>query len=88
MQKSDQTIFRKASKITIHGGRISRKNYGRMLSNRSTSDMMYQVGTCSKVITAVVVACLYERGLLDYELFRVSLGALKITGASWTDITI
>ena len=49
------------SKIVYDNGNISAKNYN------STSDTMYQIASCSKFITAIVVAKLYELGKLDYD---------------------
>ena len=49
------------SKIVYDNGKIIIKNY------KSTSDTMYQIGSCSKFITAIVVAKLYELGKLDYD---------------------
>jgi len=49
------------SKIVYDNGNISTKNYN------STSDTMYQIASCSKFITAIVVAKLYELGKLDYD---------------------
>ena len=49
------------SKIVYDNGNISTKNVN------STSDTMYQIASCSKFITAIVVAKLYELGKLDYD---------------------
>lgn len=56
----EDVIFN-ASELTYKDGKLSRKNY------QSTSDTMYQIASCSKFITSLVVAKLYELGKLDYD---------------------
>jgi CubicO group peptidase (beta-lactamase class C family) len=58
--KKDKIIYQ-ASKIIYKNGKIIKKNY------KSTSDTMYQIASCSKFITALVVAKLYELDKLDYD---------------------
>ena len=58
--KKDKIIY-KASKIIYKNGKIIKKNY------KSTSDTMYQIASCSKFITALVVAKLYELGKINYD---------------------
>lgn len=50
-----------ASGIKIANGKVTRHNY------KSASDKPYQIASCSKFITALVVAKLYEQGRLDYN---------------------
>jgi len=49
------------SKIIYNDNEIKRKNY------KSTSETMYQIASCSKFITSIVVAKLYELKKLDYD---------------------
>jgi CubicO group peptidase (beta-lactamase class C family) len=49
------------SKITYTNGKITQKNY------KSTCDTMYQIASCSKFITSLIVAKLYELNKLDYD---------------------
>jgi CubicO group peptidase (beta-lactamase class C family) len=56
----NNTIYQ-ASKIIYNNGKIIKKNY------KSTLDTMYQIASCSKFITSIVVAKLYELGKLDYD---------------------
>ena len=46
--------------IKYKNGKIQHKNY------KSTSDSMYQMACCSKFVTSIIVAKLYELGKLDY----------------------
>ena len=50
-----------ASCITLKKGKINKGNYN------STGNTMYQIASCSKFITSIVVARLYESGKLDYD---------------------
>lgn len=54
-------IIYQASGATIKKGKIDKKNY------ESTSDTMYRIASCSKFITSLVVAKLYEMNKLDYD---------------------
>lgn len=54
------TIYQ-ASCVDYTDGKIEKKNY------KSTSNTMYQIASCSKFITSIIVAKLYELGKLDYE---------------------
>ena len=56
----DNVIFN-ASKLIYNDGKTTTKNY------KSTSDTMYQIASCSKFITSLVVAKLYELGKIDYD---------------------
>jgi CubicO group peptidase (beta-lactamase class C family) len=56
----DNVIFN-ASKLIYNDGKTTIKNY------KSTSDTMYQIASCSKFITSLVVAKLYELGKIDYD---------------------
>jgi CubicO group peptidase (beta-lactamase class C family) len=56
----DNIIFN-ASKISYINGKIKKKHY------KSTLNTMYQIASCSKFITSLVVAKLYELGKLDYN---------------------
>ncbi len=56
----DNIIFN-ASKLIYNDGKTTIKNY------KSTSDTMYQIASCSKFITSLVVAKLYELGKIDYD---------------------
>jgi len=58
--KKNDVIYQ-ASEIIYDDGKIIRKNY------KSTSDTMYQIASCSKFITSLVVAKLYELGKIDYD---------------------
>ncbi len=58
--KQNNVIFN-ASKLIYDDGKTIIKNY------RSTPDTMYQIASCSKFITSVVVAKLYELGKIDYD---------------------
>lgn len=51
----------KASQIIIKDG-IIKKNY-----YKATNNTMYQIASCSKFITGILVAILYEKGILDYD---------------------
>lgn len=53
-------IIYSSSSIEYKNGKIQHKNY------KSTSDSMYQIASCSKFVTSIVVAKLYELGKLDY----------------------
>jgi CubicO group peptidase (beta-lactamase class C family) len=57
----NNNIIWNASKIEYNNGKIIKKNY------KSTSDTMYQIASCSKFITSIIVAKLYELGKLDYD---------------------
>jgi len=59
-QNTAQNIYQ-SSYVIYKGNKIIKKNY------KSSSNTMYQVGSCSKFITALVVAKLYELGKLDYD---------------------
>jgi hypothetical protein len=59
----DNIIFN-ASKLIYNDGKTTIKNY------KSTSNTMYQIASCSKFITSLVVAKLYELGKIDYVSFR------------------
>ena len=50
-----------ASKIVYDNGDVTRSNHD------SSSDTMYQIASCSKFITSIVVAKLYELNVLDYD---------------------
>lgn len=54
-------IIYQASKLIYINGKIKRKNHN------SSSDTMYQIASCSKFVTSLVVAKLYELNLLDYN---------------------
>jgi CubicO group peptidase (beta-lactamase class C family) len=54
-------MITQASGIIISNNQVKLKNY------KSTSDTMYQIASCSKFITSLVVAKLYELGKLDYN---------------------
>jgi len=56
----DNIIFN-ASKLIYNDGKITKKNY------KSTSDTMYQIASCSKFITSLIVAKLYELEKIDYD---------------------
>lgn len=58
--KKDEIIYQ-ASGIIFNKDKINKKNYN------SSSDTMYQIASCSKFITSIVVAKLYELGKLDYD---------------------
>jgi CubicO group peptidase (beta-lactamase class C family) len=47
--------------LELNGSKLKKKQHN------STINTMYQVGSCSKFITALVVAKLYELGKLDYD---------------------
>lgn len=53
--------FYKISGIIINDNKIIKKNY------KSTSDTMFQIASCSKFITSLIVAKLYELNILDYN---------------------
>jgi CubicO group peptidase (beta-lactamase class C family) len=57
----NNNIIYQASGIVIDDGEIKRKNH------KSSSDTMYQIASCSKFITSLVVAKLYELKKLDYD---------------------
>jgi CubicO group peptidase (beta-lactamase class C family) len=57
----NNSVIYRGSSIVYDNGKITRTNY------KSTSDTMYQIGSCSKFITAILVAKLYELGKLDYD---------------------
>ena len=54
-------IIHNASKINYTNGKTTVKNF------KSTVNTMYQIASCSKFITSLVVAKLYELGKLDYD---------------------
>ena len=54
-------IIFNASKVIYENGKIKNKDY------KSTLDTMYQIGSCSKLLTALIVAKLYELKKLDYD---------------------
>ena len=56
----DNIIFN-ASKLIYNDGKTIIKNY------KSTLDTMYQIASCSKFITSLIVAKLYELGKIDYD---------------------
>jgi CubicO group peptidase (beta-lactamase class C family) len=56
-----ETVIFNASKIIYENNKITSKNH------KSTSDTMYQIASCSKLITSIIVAKLYELGKLDYD---------------------
>ena len=56
----DPVIFN-ASKIALENNKIT------SLTHKSTLDTMYQIASCSKFITSIIVAKLYELGKLDYN---------------------
>jgi len=49
------------SSIIIKNGKTSIKNYN------STLDTMYQIASCSKFITSLLVGKFYEKGKIDYD---------------------
>lgn len=55
------TNFKQLSKVIFKNKIIENKHYN------SDNYTMYQMASCSKFFTALVVAILYEKGLLDYE---------------------
>ena len=55
-------VIYQGSRIIYNNGKITEKNY------KSTTDTMYQIASCSKFITSLVVAKLYELGKLDYNI--------------------
>jgi CubicO group peptidase (beta-lactamase class C family) len=57
----DPNIILNASYITYTNGKTTVKNY------KSTANTMYQIASCSKFITSLVVAKLYELKKLDYD---------------------
>ena len=57
----DNPIYQASIFIVYDNGDINRFNHD------STSDTMYQIASCSKFITSIVVAKLYELGELDYD---------------------
>jgi CubicO group peptidase (beta-lactamase class C family) len=59
--RSSNDIIFCASEIIYRNDSVTKKNY------RSTSNTMYQIASCSKFITSIVVAKLYELGKLDYD---------------------
>ena len=54
--------FYKISGIIINDNKIIKKNY------KSTSNTMFQIASCSKFITSLIVAKLYELNILDYDI--------------------
>ena len=50
-----------ASKVIYENGKIKKKNY------KSTLDTMYQIASCSKILTDLIVAKLYELKKIDYD---------------------
>ena len=54
-------IILQAHSIKYIDGKIKEKKY------KSKSDTMYQIASCSKFITSIIVAKLYELGKLDYD---------------------
>ena len=50
----DPNIILNASHITYTNGKTTVKNY------KSTANTMYQIASCSKFITSLIVAKLYE----------------------------
>jgi CubicO group peptidase (beta-lactamase class C family) len=56
-----ETVIFNASKIIYENNKITSKNH------KSTLDTMYQIASCSKLITSIIVAKLYELGKLDYD---------------------
>lgn len=56
----DNIIFN-ASKLIYNNGKTTIRNY------KSTSDTMYQIASCSKFITSLMVAKLYELGKINYD---------------------
>ena len=56
-----ETVIFNASKIIYENNKITSKNH------KSTLDTMYQIASCSKFITSIIVAKLYELGKLDYD---------------------
>jgi len=53
--------YHKISGISFKKGKLQTGNYN------ATLNTMYQIGSCSKFITSLVVAKLYELGKLDYD---------------------
>ena len=61
MNKYKNDVIFNASRIVYNNGKIIGTNY------KSTFDTMYQIASCSKFITSLVVAKLYELDKLDYD---------------------
>lgn len=55
------TEFYKISKIIYQDGKLDTKHY------KSDNYTMYQIASCSKFFTALVVAIFYDKKLLDYD---------------------
>jgi CubicO group peptidase (beta-lactamase class C family) len=53
--------FYKISQIILKDNKITRTNY------KATTNIAYQIASCSKFITSLVVAKLYEADVLDYD---------------------
>lgn len=56
-----ENVIYQASSVIFDNGKFIRKNHN------STSDTMYQIASCSKFITSLIVAKLYEQEKLDYD---------------------
>lgn len=55
------TEFYKISKFIFNNGKLETKHY------KSDNFTMYQIASCSKFFTSLVVAIFYQKGILDYD---------------------